>query len=50
MLRAALGKTEGELLLFEAGEAGWPEAWADAKDTIAAPGREIAEYRFRLER
>lgn len=45
-----MSKTETELLEFEANEVGEPEAWIHAQDEIEAPGRQIAEYRVRLNR
>ena len=45
-----LGKTEAEMLRFEAGEVDEPYEYVRAEEQIGAPGREIAEYRFRLDR
>lgn len=45
-----LSKTEAEILRFEAGEVGEAEAYVHADEQIDAPGRQIAEYRFLLDR
>ncbi len=45
-----LSKTETEMLRFQASEVDDPEAHVHAEEQINAPGREIAEYRFLLDR
>lgn len=45
-----MNKSEVEIMRFEAGEVGEPEAYVSAEEQIDEPGFQLREYRFRYEK